>query len=98
MCARPANQAVQDSDMHPAGTCWCCTVDIPLACGPSDTSFVCKRLQRPGGRNQAIVPCFRGEGCGRKFGSSVSFRSLQGIIPARERASCVDLPPLAMGI
>jgi len=52
MRARPATSARRD--MHAAGTCCCCTGDIPLASGPSDTSLVCRASNIPAGRNLTL--------------------------------------------
>lgn len=103
---------MQDSDMHPAGTCCCCTGDIPLASGPSNTTLVCRELNTGKCRAEStLVGDCRGQveeikplclPSGAKAGSSVSFASLQGIVPAGERAwvqiSHVGLPPLAVDI
>ena len=50
----PGLQPVHDSDMHAAGTCCCCTGDIPLASGPSNSSLVCRAANIPVGRNLAL--------------------------------------------
>lgn len=53
-CRLAGRQPVQDSDTHPAGTCCCCTGDVPLASGPSHTSLLCRAANIPFGRNLTL--------------------------------------------